>query len=92
MKPLRVDLERGFICILGLTQPGAVTEMVTPLAIADRSISGQYGIDVSRSQSVSHSNGVVRIVSLTGTGTAVEVIDPHVATASARYYRIQVIR
>lgn len=45
--------------------PGAVAGMTTPLAIADRAASGQYAVDLAWRQSISHSNGVVRIVSLT---------------------------
>ena len=45
--------------------PGAVAGMTSPLAFADRAASGQYAVDFSWNQSVSHSNGLVRIVSLT---------------------------
>jgi hypothetical protein len=44
---------------------GAVAGMTSPLAFADRAASGQYAVDLSCKQSVSHSNGLVRIVSLT---------------------------
>jgi len=44
---------------------GAVAGMNTPLAIADGTASGQYGVDLAWSQNVVHSNGVVHVVALT---------------------------
>jgi hypothetical protein len=41
---------------------GAVPGMTSPLAFADRAASGQYAVDLSWKQGVSHSNGLVRIV------------------------------
>ena len=43
---------------------GAVAGMTSPLAIADGTASGQHAVDLAWSQSVGHSNGVVRVVSL----------------------------
>jgi len=44
---------------------GAVPGMTAPLAIADGTASGKYSVDLASNQIVVHSNGVVRVVSLT---------------------------
>ncbi len=42
---------------------GAVPGMISPITFADRGLGGQYGRDFAWSQAVSHTNGLVRIVS-----------------------------